>query len=78
MTEPTPRPAWAVTSQSQRTKVMDNNNLVDGYDVYFTTAGGHAGSVFVPMARYTTDNVAAAVAAQAELLDAVGNLTSES
>lgn len=76
MTEPT-QATWTIQSQQQRTKIGDNGQLADGYDVTFLTGQGHTGTVFVPMTRYTAANVRAAVQSQANLLDEVGNLTSE-
>lgn len=75
MTNNTPR--WAVDSQVQRTKADNAGNITEGYEVNFHTRSGHYGTVFVPMARYTPENVAAAVDAQARQVDAVGQLTSE-
>lgn len=76
MTEPQ-QATWAVQSQQQRTQVNTAGQVQDGYQVTFLTGGGHTGSVFVPMAKYTVDNVRQAVQAQANLLDAVGGLTSQ-
>lgn len=75
MTEQTPA-AWAVDSQVERTRVTPANNTEDGYDIAFHTGQGHYGTVFVPKARYTVENVAAAVQAQADKLDAIGGLSS--
>lgn len=68
--------AWTVDSQTQRTRADASGNVSDGYDVAFHTGEGHYGSVFIPAARYTLERVAAAVQAEADKLDAVGNLSS--
>ena len=76
MTEPTTTvPRWTVDSQVHRTKADAAGRISEGYEVNFHTRQGHTGTVFVEDLRYTPDNVAAAVDAQAQLLDAVGNLT---
>lgn len=69
---------WAVQAQQERTQVNGAGQVIDGYQVTFRTGGGHTGSVFVPMAQYTPDNVKAAIQAQADLLDTIGALTHES
>lgn len=76
MSEPQ-QATWAVQSQQQRTRVNTAGQVEDGYQVTFLTGDGHTGSVFVPMAKYTVDNVRAAVQAGANLLDSVGGLTSQ-
>lgn len=76
MTEQTTPSTWQVTGQTQRIKANAANGVEEGYDVTFTTGQGHTGSVFVPMARYTPDNVRVLIAAQAQLLDSVGALSS--
>lgn len=65
---------WIVDSQLQRTTVNPSGQVEEGYTVNFHTGNGHYGSVFVPNNRYNADNVRAAVQAQANLLDEVGNL----
>lgn len=69
--------AWTVDSQTERTRATPANTVEEGYDVAFHTGRGHSGTVFVPRSRYTVENVAAAVQERANLLDAVGSLTSE-
>lgn len=78
MSSPATPSAWSVTAQSPRTVATATGGVVDGYDVAFTTAEGHSGTVFVPAARYNPANVKAAVQAEADKLDAVGALTSDS
>lgn len=73
----TTQATWHITGQSPRTNVTATGGLEDGYTVLFVTGNGHPGSVFLPMARYTTDNVRQAVQQRADLLDAVGNLTGQ-
>jgi hypothetical protein len=62
----------------ETTAVVANGRAEQGWRVTFTTGDGTQGSVFLPLAEYTPDNVAAAITAQAAVLDAVSNLTHES
>ncbi len=72
---PTPTPAWTITGQMERTMATEGGGLVAGVMVMFRSAAGHAGSVFLPDARYNVDNVRAAISERVALLDAVGSLT---
>lgn len=78
MTMPVPPPvtSWHVTGQAERTDIAADGNPVRGMTVYFTTGAGHQGSVFVPAAQYTADNVRAMIAAAAARMDEIGSLTS--
>lgn len=67
--------SWSVTSQQQTTQPDAAGRFTTGVIVNFTTAKGHSGSVFVPEAQYSVDNVRAMVQAKANLLDAVGSLS---
>lgn len=69
---------WRVDSQSPTSKIDRTNNVVEGYDIAFTTGLGNHGTVFVPHLQYTPPLVRDAVAAAAAAVDAVGQLTSES
>lgn len=70
--------SWTVTSQYASTDVSVPGRLVEGYTVNFRTGNGHDGHVFVPAAQYNPAAVKSAIASQAALLDAVGNLSSDS
>jgi hypothetical protein len=48
-----------------------------GVTIYFTTAAGNQGSVFVAEVKYNPHNVAAMIGAKAKLVDTIGNLGSE-
>lgn len=48
---------------------------VVGTYVYFETAGGNQGSVFVPNAHYNAATVKQMVSAKAKIIDAVGAIT---
>ena len=74
---PLPEVAWQVTAQQEVTEPGPTGSFEPGVRVSFRTGGGHTGSVFVPASRYSIDQVRAAVAGQAALLDAVGQLTSD-
>lgn len=66
---------WRVTSQTPGARAVAGvNGPVAGYTVGFVTGNGVNGSVFVPSASYSADNVKAAIAAQVAQLDAVSNL----
>lgn len=69
-------PNWYVTGQSpNQTEVMVDGRVIEGTRVYFSTAAGTAGSVFVEQSKYSKDNVAAAINAQASVIADVDNLT---
>jgi hypothetical protein len=70
-----PQTGWSVTSQQETTDFDDRGRAVIGYRIYFTTAGGQQGSVFVPASRYNTVNVQAQIAPIAAHLDQVAGLT---
>jgi hypothetical protein len=70
-----PRTGWNVTSQQESTEVV-NGTATRGYLVYFTTALGNSGSVFVPFGSYSPPNVKAIVDERAALVDAVSALAS--
>lgn len=76
MTHPT-HATWNVISQLQKTDVGPTGQLVQGYEVTFATGSGHVGSVFVPNAKYTPDTVREMIQDQADLMDAVGSLSSD-
>ena len=66
---------WTVTSQKEDFQLDDHNQPVNGVLVYFNTARGHKGSVFVPASEYTPDRVRALIRQKAATMDAVGMLT---
>lgn len=70
-----PEGGWMVTGQVQTTELGADNRAVTGYRVSFTTGKGAQGSVFVPVNRYTPDNVRAEIAAHAHQLDQVQVMT---
>jgi hypothetical protein len=65
---------WSVSSQQETFGVDEQGRAVEGVKIYFTTKGGHAGSVFVPKTRYNVDNAKAAIMDAAAILDSVGQL----
>lgn len=80
MTAQEPQPTnsgWIVTGQTEQTQIGRAGNFVPGFTVYFTTAAGHSGSVFVENTRYTPQNVTADIHMRADVMDAVGSLSSE-
>lgn len=74
---PLPEVAWQVTGQAETMGPGPNGTFGPGIQVSFRTGGGHDGSVFIPNGAYNLPQVRAAVAGQAALLDAVGQLTSD-
>jgi hypothetical protein len=68
--------SYTVTSQAvDQYDFSAPGNPVLGTVVYFVTGNGHQGSVFVPQARYTINNVKTLVEGAAKSLDAVGSIT---
>lgn len=65
---------WTVTSQQETFGTDATGKAVEGVKIYFTTKGGHNGSVFVPKDRYDLDNAKAAIQQQAAIMDSVGQL----
>lgn len=70
---------WAVTSQApDQVIVSDSGQVVTGTQVYFATAEGNSGSVFVPDQHYTEKKVHASLQVRASLIDKIGRLTATS
>ena len=63
----------SITGQVQVTELGPNRTTVPGIRVYFRTAKGQDGSVFVPESQYTQDNALAQARAAANLIDALHN-----
>lgn len=75
----TPQSAWWVTSQSSTTQIGAGGKFEQGYNVGFTTALGHSGTVFVPNSQYQNTALAKqTIGNAAAALDAIGTLTSDS
>lgn len=78
MSTPNTRPAqWAVDSQTPRTRANATGTIEDGYDIAFSTAAGHNGVVYVPKSKYTPASVSAILQAEADKVDSIGSLTSD-
>lgn len=56
---------WKVTGQQQTTGLDESGRATQGVTVSYLTASGVSGSVFVPLTRYTPENV------KAEIMDRV-------
>jgi hypothetical protein len=67
-------PAWTVISQSETMGIGPNGGAGSGVKVTFRLADGTTGSVFVPDAQYTAENVKAAISARVDVLTAVKGL----
>lgn len=76
MTTATPPPVWRVTGQAQVQDVSPQGQFVDGLRVSFVTGAGHPGSVFLPLAAATADNVRAAIDERAAEMEAIAGLSS--
>ena len=68
---------WKVTGQQEGVQVDATGHVVTGVTVSFLTGHGVTGTVFLPDAQYTPDNVRNAVQAKSAILDAVTGLSSE-
>jgi hypothetical protein len=66
---------WQVTSQATgQVTIGQAGQVVEGVIVYFVTADGNEGSVFVANNQYNPQTVRALVAEQATRMDEVGRL----
>lgn len=70
----TPGAAWTVTAQTETTDLNDSGMYVPGVKVQFVTARGVRGSVFVPTAEYSADNVRKLVSARAAIADEIAGM----
>lgn len=67
---------WRVTAQQEtRERNEATGDFADGVTVYFTTANGHTGSVFVPKSIYTVARARELVGQAATAMDQIGALT---
>lgn len=66
---------WVVTGQKEDFQTDSNGRPTNGVLVYFRTAQGHNGSVFVPLAEYNAGRVQQLIRQKAAVMDQVGNLT---
>lgn len=66
---------WTVTSQvTDQVRVTDAGQTVTGTQIYFITAEGNRGSVFVTDDHYSAAEARKAIAAKAAIVDEVGKL----
>lgn len=70
-------PQWAVDSQTPRTRANSTGTVEDGYDIAFSTSSGHNGVIFVPKSKYTPAAVRELLQAEADKVDAIGQLTAD-
>lgn len=71
-----PQVTWSIVSQAETYGQDAAGNYVEGMKVSFQTPSGVQSSVFVPKARYTPDNVRAAIAQAVATIEAVHASTS--
>ncbi|MGH3571180.1 MAG: hypothetical protein ACRDUW_05025 [Pseudonocardiaceae bacterium] len=69
--------SWQVVDQRQ-SSILRGGSFQDAMVVVFTTASGVTGSVTVPTAQYTPDNVAKLISEKVAQIDAVHTLKSSS
>ena len=70
-----PQTGWAVEYQQETIGIGPDGKATEGVKVGFVSGLGNHGSVFIPRARYSTDNVKAELADAAAQMDAVHKLT---
>jgi hypothetical protein len=70
-----PQTGWSVTSQQETLDLGADGRAIQGVRIFYLTAKGNHGSVFIPKARYSLDNVKAAVASAAAQMDQIHGLT---
>lgn len=68
-------PSWTVTSQQEQVVIGPTGNAVDVMKIGFQLADGTQGSVNVPLSNYTAAAAQAAIAAKAQTLFDIQNLT---
>lgn len=68
-------PSWRVIGIQDGTGPDAAGRFTTGRNVTYQLASGPAGTVFVPMASFTEEAVAAAINADAQTLHNVSNLT---
>lgn len=74
---PTAHSGWKITGQTQKQWLpAGGQQFITGVEVSFVTTDGNAGTVQVPYAQYTPDQVSALVSARAAQLDAITALSS--
>lgn len=71
-----PTPKFTVTGQFKTTKLNAQQNAVQVWQVSFQTPQGETSYVDIPVTAYTPENVAAAIIAEIQTLDAVRSLGS--
>jgi len=69
------QPKWTVTGQTERDQVVPGSAPVKGMQIFYQTALGQQGSIFVPYSQYTTAYVTQQLARAAAQADAVKQLT---
>jgi len=73
-TQPTAPPQWTVTTQQEVTQPDATGRYVQGVKVGFQTVEGILGSVFIPDAQYSAQNVQQAVQARVDQMRSVQTL----
>jgi len=68
-------PAWSVISQAETMGIGPTGTAGSGVKVTFRLSDGTTGSVFVPDAQYTPEQVKAAITARVGAFQAVKGLT---
>lgn len=68
------QPTYTISEQVQRSRLRAGGGFEEVMEVYFTTSHNVRGSVCVPLASYSAETVAAAIAERVAHIDAVANL----
>lgn len=66
---------WTISTQQEEIQVGDNNQVQEGYRVYFRTQYGVLASVWLSRLNYTSANIRNAVTQLATSLDTTHTMT---
>lgn len=76
MSDAAPVPGtWKVISQTPGPGTDDSGSLAQGYTITIQTGLGHTGKLFVSTDKYSVDQVRPRLAALAQVIDNVGQLS---
>ena len=70
-----PQSGWSDVTQTPGLGLDGYGRAVQGYTVRFRSGKGVPGELFIPLSRYTPDNVRAEIAAHAAQLDAIQEMS---
>lgn len=67
---------WHVTGQLEQQKIDTSGQVQDGMTIMYQTDAGVSGTIWLPMAQYTADNVRRAISLKADLNNTIQGLSS--